>query len=74
MLALGSAAAARQVVVPLMPGLFLLSLGFLAYAHYLVWIRRTGRRASRWILWLNTVLVAALWFARVQLWAEHWLS
>jgi hypothetical protein len=60
-LALGSAAAARQVVVPLMPALFLLSVAFLTYAHYLVWIRRTGHRASRWILGVNTVLVAGLW-------------
>jgi len=73
-LALGSAAAARQVVVPLMPALFLLSLAFLAYAHYLVWIRRTGRRTSRWILGVNTVLVTGLWFPRVQLWAQRWLT
>ncbi len=73
-LALGSAAAARQAVVPLMPWLFVGSLVFLGYAHYLVWILDTGRRTSRWILGVNTALVAALWFPRVQLWAERWLS
>jgi len=73
-LALGSAAAARQVVVPLMPGLFVVSLAFLGYAHYLAWIRRAGHRTSRWVLGVNTVLVAGLWYPRVQAWAERWLS
>lgn len=71
--AVGGAAAARGVVGHLMPWLFLGSVAFLGYAHYLVWIRRTGHRTARWILLVNTVLVAYLWYGRVEIWLARWL-
>lgn len=49
-------------------------MGFLGYAHYLVWIRRTGHHTARWVLLVNTLLVAYLWYGRVQLWLERWLG
>ena len=73
-LALGSAAAARGVAGQLMPWLFLASAAFLAYAHYLAWGRGHGQRAARWIFVLNTFLVVALWYERVQSWVERWLG
>lgn len=68
--AVGSAVTARRVVGELLPWFFVASVGFLAYAQYVVWIRRTGHRAARWILVLNTLAVAYLWFGRVKLWVE----
>ncbi|MFQ5818189.1 MAG: hypothetical protein ACE5H2_09595 [Terriglobia bacterium] len=73
-LAVGSAAAARGVVGQLLPWLFLGSVGFLAYAHYWVWVCQHGHRTTRWILIINTLLVAYLWSGRVQVWVERWLS
>jgi len=72
--ALGSAAAARGVVGELLPWLFLGSLGFLVYAHYLAWGRGHGHRASRWILLANTLLVGYLWYGRVRQWVAGWLG
>jgi hypothetical protein len=57
-----------------MPWLFVASLAFLGYAHYLVWVRRTGRQSARWILGINTFLVAFLWYPRAEVWANHWLA
>ncbi|MFQ5664569.1 MAG: hypothetical protein ACE5HL_12155 [Terriglobia bacterium] len=73
-LALGGAAAARGVVDQLLPWFLLGSVGFLAYAHYLAWARRHGHRAARWILVINTLLVAYLWYGRVRFWLEGWLG
>ncbi len=70
-MAVGGAAAARRVVGELLPWLFLGSVFFLGYAHYWVWIRRRGHKASRWILAINTFLVAYLWYGRAQLWFER---
>ena len=72
--AVGGAAAARGVVGQLLPWLFLGTVGFLAYAHYLAWVRGHGRRAIRWILGINTVVVVYLWYGRVRFWVEGWLS
>ncbi|MEE9235426.1 MAG: hypothetical protein V3U28_08315 [Candidatus Acidoferrales bacterium] len=57
-----------------MPWLFLGSVGFLSYAHYLAWGRGHGHRAARWILAVNTLLVVYLWYGRVQFWLERWLG
>jgi hypothetical protein len=38
-----------------------------------VWQQRRGHQAGRWILVLNTVLVADLWYERVQFWIVGWL-
>lgn len=64
--AVGGAAAARGVAGQLMPWLLLGSAGFLAYAHYLVWVRGFGHRTGRWILVLNTVLVVYFWHGRLH--------
>lgn len=71
MFALGSAATARGVVGQLLPWLFLVSLGFLGYAHYLAWSRHHGHRFSMVVLLVSTVLVAYLWYDRVRIW---WLA
>lgn len=65
---MGGAAAARWVAVQLMPVLFVLSLALLGYAHYRVWWLRTGHRAGRVVLWINTALMAWLWYDRVANW------
>ena len=57
-----------------MPWLFLGSVVFLGYAHYLVWVRRQGHRRARWILVGNTLLVGYLWYGRVKPWVERWLG
>ncbi len=57
-----------------MPWLFLGSVVFLGYGHYLVWVRRQGHRKARWILVGNTLLVGYLWYGRVQAWVERWLG
>ncbi len=72
--AVGGAAAARGVVGQLLPWLFLGTVGFLAYAHYLAWGRGHGHRTARWILGINTVVVVYLWYGRVRFWVEGWLS
>ena len=57
---LGSAAAARVALMKLMLPLFVVSLAFLLYAHFRVWVRREGRPAAKIVLLVNTVLVALL--------------
>lgn len=70
-LGVSSAAAAGAAVSKLIPWFFLGSLGFLGYAHYLVWFRRMGHTATKIILVANTLLVAYLWSDRVKLWLER---
>ena len=72
--AVGGAAAARGVVSQLLPWLFIGSVGFLGYGHYLAWVRGHRHRTARWILILNTVLVVYFWQGRVVFWIERWLG
>ena len=74
MLAVGGAAAARGAASELLPWFFAGSMGFLMYAHYLTWIRGHAHPISRWALVFSTVAVTALWYSRVKLWFELWLS
>lgn len=74
LLAVGGAAAARGVVGGLLPWLFIGSMGFLLYAHYLAWVRRHAHPISRWVLILSTALVALLWYSRVRLWVGVWFG
>ncbi len=62
---LASAAAARVALMKLMLPLFLLSVAFLAYAHYRVWVRKHGHRTSKIVVLVNTVLVILLWSWRL---------
>jgi hypothetical protein len=62
---LGSAAAARVAVTQLIWPLLGLSVAFLAYAHYRVWIQKRGHRTGKIILVINTVLVVLLWAWRL---------
>jgi len=72
-LAVGGAAATRRVASELAAWFFAGSALFLGYAHYLVWVRRRGHGAARWILVVNTLLIGYLWYGRVHLWLERWL-
>ena len=45
--------------------LFALAVVVLGYAHYQVWVRGIGSRASTIILSVNTVLVLSLWVWRL---------
>ena len=71
---MGSAAAARAVVDPLLPWFFVASVGLLAYGHYEAWIRGRGSSRVRWVLLVNTSVVAYLWSGRVALWLEGLLN
>jgi len=53
--------AATSLLAPLL----VMSLALLGYAHYEVWVRRSGHRTGTRILLINTVLVAALWAWRL---------
>jgi hypothetical protein len=55
--------AVTQLLWPLLA----LSVAFLAYAHYRVWILKTGHRTGKIILVINTVLVVLLWAWRLPL-------
>jgi len=66
---LGSAATARVAVTKLILPLFGLSVVFLAYAHYRVWILKRGHRTAKIVLAVNTVLVVLLWAWRLPFWA-----
>lgn len=70
---LGSAAATR-VVAHVSPWLLLVSVGCLGYAHYLIWIRRRGHPAARWLVLLSTALVVYFSYGRVRTWLAFWLS
>lgn len=65
LLGLAGAAAARAAAIKLMPFLIVLSGLLLGRAHYLIHVRRQGRRWSRRIVWGATVLVVGLWLPRL---------
>ena len=60
-MSLGSAGAARVAVAKLFWPLFALSVAFLAYSHYRVWIREEGPGVGKFLLVVNTALVVFLW-------------
>jgi len=52
-------------VTNLLLPLFAFSVAFLGYAHYRVWILKSGHRIGKVILGVNTVLVFLLWAWRL---------
>ncbi len=59
---------ARVAIGRLLPWMFIGSLGFLGYAHYLTWVRRHGHPIGRIFLLGSTGLVVYLWYIRLELW------
>ncbi len=64
-LSLGGAATAGAAVGRLLLPLFVLSAGFLAYAHYRVWLRKQGDRVTKIVLVTNSLLAVSLWIWRL---------
>ena len=46
----------------------------LAYGHYQTWVRGRGSSRVRWVLLVNTCVVAYLWSGQVTLWLEGLLN
>ncbi len=67
-------AAPLQSSIRFLPWFFVASVGLLAYGHYETWVRGRGSPGVRWVLLVNTSVVAYLWSGRVTLWLEGLLN
>lgn len=67
LLGLAGVALARSVTAGFTPYLLAVSVLFLGRAHYLIYVKRRGSRASRVVAWLSTVMALSLWAVRWRL-------
>ncbi|MCH7667247.1 MAG: hypothetical protein IH936_15120 [Acidobacteria bacterium] len=68
LLSLTGAVAARLWLVQLSWVLLPLSVALLGRSLWLVHVPDQGRPSARWITWIATVLVVALWVPRLWAW------
>lgn len=67
LLGLAGVALARSVTAGFTPYLLVVSVLFLARAHYLIYVKRQGSGFSHVVVWLSTLLALTLWAVRWRL-------